>query len=348
MRYFGSKASTLSRLLQIVRMYVSSGTFCDPFGGIATVGAHFKSAGYRVTTGDQLRFATYFQVARVGYSSVPQFSKLKRKLRLSSASEVVEHLNGLQPVDGWFVREYSRKRAFFSIANARRVEAVRRRIQLWKSAGLLSERERAFLLASLIDSADRVANTAGTYYAHLKGWTRKAKLPFRFVLLQPAKGIPGKTIRGDALELVQSGHFSVLYLDPPYNERCYGGYYHLPETIASVRPRRAIHGASGVPLRYARSPFNSPIRAANALRELVANARFDILVFHYSDDGLVTAKEITEILSKFGSVRTYTVRSSGYTTKKMRREIVHRVYIVKSPGPNGKQRPRLASPRRAA
>lgn len=51
--------------------------------------------------------------------------------------------------------------------------------------GLTSSKENSLLTASLIDSMDWVANTAGTYYAYLKGWSHKASRTFRFNLVQP-------------------------------------------------------------------------------------------------------------------------------------------------------------------
>lgn len=328
MRYFGSKASTVSGLLQLVQAKVPGGTFCDPFGGIATVGAYFKAAGYRVFTGDQLRFATCFQVARIVYSRLPSFRRLKSKNSFGSAREVIEYLNGLLPMSGWFVREYAMNRLFFSEENAGKINAVRGCIRQWHDNRLITAKEHDYLVASLIDSADRVANTAGTYYAYLKGWHRKAKKPFAFAPIRPTPGVSGTSVFGDALDLVRSREFDVLYLDPPYNERCYAGYYHLPETLASGFRWRKVQGRSGIPYSTIRSAFNSRSSAADALRELVGAAHCKLLVFHYSDDGLVTPRETRNILAQHGSVRSCQLWSSGYTTKNCRRDIMHRVYFV--------------------
>lgn len=330
MRYFGSKASTLEQLLRLVRSYVPHGTLCDPFGGIATVGAHFKTAGYRVFTGDELTFATYFQIARIEYSRTPSFQKLRQVTGLKSGHEVAQHLDTLPPADGWFVGQYARNRRFYSLPNASRIEAARRQIQIWNDKGLLSARERAFLLASLIHCADRVANTAGTYYAYLKQLHRKAKNAFCFELLRPAQGRPGRSYRGDAFDLVRRRSYDVLYLDPPYNDRCYAGYYHLPETIATLRRWKPVHGKSGVPSRIVRSAFNSREGAKQSLEAIVAVARFKVLVFHYSDDGLISPREVRSILRQRGRFRSYQLTSSGYTTQNLRRQITHRVYVVEN------------------
>jgi len=307
---------------------ITHGTFCDPFGGIGTVGAHFKSAGYQVHTGDQLQFAKCFQVARIQCSRVPRFAALCQELTLNGWREVFAYLNELAPVEGWFQNEFAVKRSFFSPLNAGKVEAVRRCIRHWEVHNLIKGTEREYLLACLINSADRVANTAGTYYAFLKDWHRKAKQNFEMTPIIPASGQPGKAFLGDALELVGSGEFDVVYLDPPYNERCYAGYYHLPEFMASGASWKKLHGLSGISRSGVRSAFNSKSTAADALGELVRSAHFRLLVFHYSDDGLITPREAKQILSTRGTVHSRGLRSVGYTTQCVRREIMHRVYLV--------------------
>src|SRR6266508_2618734 len=65
MRYFGSKVSTLPFLTDVVKKHTPTGELCDPFGGIGSVGSHFKRLGYRVDSGHLLAFASCFQVASI-------------------------------------------------------------------------------------------------------------------------------------------------------------------------------------------------------------------------------------------------------------------------------------------
>jgi adenine-specific DNA-methyltransferase len=332
MRYFGSKTSTLPALLRFLKTRVPSGTVCDPFGGIATVSSAFKAAGYEIYTGDVMRFAHFFQIARIEYCRLPQFRRIRKTVGLQNACDLERQLNELRPVNvsSWFVNEYAVQRRFFSVRNAAMIEAVRQQIRRWYARGLLSDRERAFLIASLIDSADKVANTAGTYYAYLKKWHRKARKTFRFSLLAPVRGVPGRSFWCDAAELARTREYDILYLDPPYNERAYGGYYHLPETIATVDRRCRVHGKSGIPLQFKRSAFNCGSEAANALRGLIASAKFRLLMFHYCDTGLISRREIVKILHEFGRFRSFVVTGIGYTTSSRRREFRHRVYVLEN------------------
>ena len=297
MRYFGSKSFTVKLVYDLVSARIPSGSFCDPFGGIGVVGAFFKKKGYTIWCGDILTSAHYFQIARVERNRLPSFRKLRRSLNLWSSDEVVQALNSGGKRNGWFVREYSEKRKFFTRSNALRINACRLQINRWCREGLLSRSENAVLLASLINSVDRVANTAGTYYAYLKEWYRKALRPFHFELLCPISGSSKcRSFLEEAKDLVRRSTFDVLYLDPPYNQRSYSRYYHLPETIArSEAPR--LYGKAGMP-RSVRpdSDFNKPAKAKQALKDLLSKARFRLLVFHYSDDGLISHGEIRALL----------------------------------------------------
>lgn len=329
MRYFGSKATTVERVYELIAERASSGTFCDAFGGLGFVGSHFKGKGYQVWTGDILTFAHYFQLARIQLNRTVSFRLLRSNMRLDTIEDVVDKLNTLKPRNGWLVEEYAKKRRFFTLENAMRAQSCRLQIDAWAKSKWLSDHERAVLLASLINSMDRVANTAGTYYAYLKSWHRKALLPFRFELIRPVKGNPDcSSILAEAKDLVASRKFDILYLDPPYNERSYSTYYHLPESIAKgIRPR--THGKSGMPNQeMIGSEFNRPAKAFKALEDLVKAAKFRLLAFHYSDDGHISRSQLRSLFSLYGKVEEFTVQSKGYTTLSAPRTIKHRLYLV--------------------
>jgi len=331
MRYLGSKASTAEIIYRLVANYVSRGTFCDPFGGIGVVGAVFKQYGYTVWSGDILRNAYNFQVARLERQRLPSFRRLREILILPTDQDVVDYLNSAVQRGGWFEREYAKERRFFTRSNAMKIAGCRRLIYHWDHDGLLSSSEKSVLLASLVNSMDKVANTAGTYYAYLKSWYRKALRPFKFELLKPTPGTMRCYVKYcPAEELIRCRHFDVLYLDPPYNDRCYAGYYHLPETIAlQTTPR--VYGRSGVPARkFPKSDYNRPGKARDALTNLLSHASFRLLVFHYADNGLISRSHITSLLSDFGSISEFSIGTRGYSTRAGRRRIQQRVYVVRN------------------
>ena len=330
MRYFGSKASSAPRILEIVRREHPRGSLCDPFGGVGTVGSLFKNHGYAVTTGDHLLHAHYSQIARVQQDGTPSFGRLGEALGLHTANAVVEDLNRrTSPTSSWFVRQYAIERGFFTVQNACRIAGCHTTIHRWRRKGLLSENEGAVLLASLVDSMDRVANTAGTYYAYLKTWYRKALYPFRFRLILPTAGSSRcRSLLAEASKVVSGNHFDVLYLDPPHNTRRYSGYYHLPETLCRGGLPR-VHGRAGIPdTPGVMSDYNNPRRALNALTGLLQVASFRLLILHYSDDGLIPPSRLRRLLSGLGRVTETVLSAPGYTSTSRTRHVEQRLYSV--------------------
>jgi adenine-specific DNA-methyltransferase len=331
MRYIGSKGSMIGSIYDLISHYIPTGSFCDPFAGIGTVGSYFRLKGYNVWSGDILNFAYFFQIARLKHSQPLSFNKIKNRLGLDNDFELENYLNSLKSKSGWFVNEYSEKRNFFLKKNAQKIQACKREIFEWNKKGWLSYDEHAVLLASLINCMDKVANTAGTYYAYLKKLYRKACNDFNFELIKLVPSIyEGHCFHEPAKLLVKRGHFNILYLDPPFNNRSYAHYYHLPETIALEKTPK-VFGLSGIPKNILNvSEFNRRNDAKNALIDILNNANFDLLVFHYTDNGIITPEEISDIVSSIGKTRDFLLESKGYTTEKKSRNIKHHLYLVQN------------------
>jgi len=329
MRYIGSKFSTIPELTKLITERVRGGTFCDCFGGVGTVGSHFKSLGFQVWTSDLLNFAYFFQIARIRRQRRPALRGVCAALRLRGSDDAFKALISQKSSRGWFVEEYARKRRFFTEENACAIQGCWRTIRRWSNEGWLSADEHAVLTASLINSMDRVANTAGTYYAYLKSWHRKALQSFRFELIAPTPGLPNcECMHGPAQKMVEQRRFDVLYVDPPYNDRRYDGYYHLPETLAKGTTPR-VNGMAGKPKAVSeRSTFNDARFASTALKVLVESARFRLLAFHYSDEGLIPRESVRAILREHGVVEEFCLTSRGYTTENAPRSVPHRLYLV--------------------
>lgn len=185
MRYLGSKASTIEQLFGLLSERVDKGIICDPFGGIGTIGAAFKERGYSVWSGDILTNAHYFQVAKLVRQRTSSFKGIRDWYGLDTVEDVVYKLNSVKRENSWFVKEYSELRKYFTKENASKIAGCCSLIKKWDKNGLISYTEKAVLLASLVNSMDKVANTAGTYYAYLKGWYRKSSKSFSYEFIEP-------------------------------------------------------------------------------------------------------------------------------------------------------------------
>jgi adenine-specific DNA-methyltransferase len=342
MRYIGSKAASLQFIERALSRSVQKySSFCDPFAGTCTVSRHFKSLGYQIYTGDILNLSYALQVAYIEMNRRPSFKSLlphlsgaERGSALDSISAVLNHLNALPGLDGFITRTYSpsgqARRKFFSTKNAQRIDAVRSEIAVWNDKGWLSRKEFCYLLSSLLHAADQVANTAGTYYAYLKRFYRKAR---KHLQLQPLRiasnSKPNEARLIDAGELVSRVDADILYLDPPYNSREYAAYYHLPETLVNW-DYPEVHGKSGITSHQTRSPFCHSGTATDALRDLVATATSRCILLHYAMDGLISHRDILNVLRSRGSTRVldWSVRRYLSTSTKTETSYVgQRLYI---------------------
>lgn len=327
MRYLGSKTLLLQDIGNLLTSYHPGAVFCDPFGGVGTVGSYMKQQGFQVISGDLLQFAHFFQIALIELNNLPAFSGITYEWNDTGGLE--EYLNGLRADRGWLIEEYCNKRQFFTLDNALRIQACIDTIWGWNSEGKLSHEEYAFLIASLINSMDKVANTAGTYYAYLKTFYRKARQTFQFKLLQPVKGQNKcQCFLKDANTLIHDLPCDILYLDPPYNTRDYSKYYHLPETIAKgIAP--IATGRSGVPQRQdVRSPYIIRSCVESSFSELIQQAQCKTIIFHYTDKGLLSNQFISQTLSEQGLVEEYYFGCKGYQTKGVAQDSQHHVYKV--------------------
>lgn len=228
---------------------------------------------------------------------------------------VIAFLNHLEPEKGFLYTHYTLegtaaanmqyRRQYFSAANAGKLDAIRSRIESWRTRGLLTESEYYLLVTAVIEAASSVSNTAGTYGAFLKDWDQRA---LKSLVLVPPQVVPStfkhRVFLRDANELVREITCDVLYLDPPYNQRQYAAYYHLLDTIARWDQPR-IYGKTGRrPYLHQLSRYCTP-EAATALAELVRDARCEHLLMSYNDEGLLSRQEILDILATRGQPQFY-------------------------------------------
>ncbi len=329
MRYLGSKTLLLGEIGNIVEEYKKEGVFCDPFGGIGTVGNFMKKKGFEVIAGDILYFAHCFQLATIENNGEIDYKKVKETLSVKTNNEIEYYLNTLSRRDGWLVEEYARKRKFFTEENAKRIQACIDCIQTWRCQNLLQDKEYKVIIASLIQSFDKVANTAGTYYAFLKEFYRKAKNSFSFKLIQPYESKKEcHSYLIDAERLVKRNNCDILYLDPPYNERNYGRYYHLPENIAKgIKPIPI--GKSGVYVEnLIDSPYNKKAEATENFQMLIDNTSAKCIIFHYTDNGIIKINDAREIMGAKGKVDEFYFDCKGYNTVSNKEKCRHHILRV--------------------
>ena len=172
-----------------------------------------------------------------------------------------------------------------------------------------------FLLCSLIESADKHANTASVYGAFLKSLKKSAQKP---IVIAPAtyqfNSHNHQVYREDANTLIKSISGDILYLDPPYNARQYGANYHLLNTIAEYKaflPK----GKTGL-REYNKSSYCSKTAVRNSFESLIADAQFRYIVLSYKNEGLMSIDTIQQIMSKYGQYQVFQREYSRFRADK--------------------------------
>lgn len=297
MNYIGSKRKLSAWIKTVIKSEVDQPlkelTFCDLFAGTGIVGRNFKKHAKQVISND----VEY-------YSFVLLKNYIENHQPLPQADNFIEKLNLLTGKKGFIFEEYGEggkaERMFFSHENAQKIDACRQQIQNWKDAGEITEELFYFLLASLLESADKVANTASVYGAFLKKIKASAAKP---LVIQPAHFVETPqshlVYNEDANELIKKIKGDILYLDPPYNARQYGANYHLLNTIA-LYEKFAPKGKTGLP-DYYKSAYCRKNQVEDEFEELIKNADFNYIFLSYNNEGLMPPEVIRELMQKYGA-----------------------------------------------
>ncbi len=295
MNYIGSKHRLSDFIKQSVYSVagndLSEKNFCDLFAGTGIVGRNFKTEVKQVISND------------IEYYSFVLNRNYIENHHAFEYEHLIDELNKLNGVKGFIFEEYSEngkaQRQYFSEKNGQKIDAVRQKIENWKAEKQITDNQYYFLLASLLESADKVANTASVYGAFLKQIKKSAQ---KEMTIEPAffaiNDNSHKAFNTDSNKLIKKISGDILYLDPPYNARQYGANYHLLNTIAKY-DHFAPKGKTGLRM-YEKSKFCSKNAVSKSFEELIKNAQFQYTFLSYNNEGLMNATEIKSIMTKYG------------------------------------------------
>ncbi|KFI48058.1 DNA adenine methylase [Bifidobacterium biavatii] len=322
-KYAGSKLKLLPDILALARDTGGS-TVWDAFAGTTRVSQAFAKTGYRVVSSDKAVWSKVFATCYLKNDRPPE-----------SYRELIDHLNALPPVRGWFTEHYGGDRCFtdggekrpWQTKNAMRLDAIRDEIDRLH----LTELERCIALTSLILALDKVDNTLGHYVSYLKTWSKRSYNDLRLEIPKVCVQDPARhtVLSGDVFSLVDDVETDIAYFDPPYgsnNEKMppsrvrYGSYYHIWTTVclndrpelfgkANRRKDSSDKVAASVFEEYRKGPDGRYI-AVDAIERLIRSVRARWVLLSYSSGGRATADELVDVLSANG--RIVTVREIDY------------------------------------
>lgn len=304
MNYIGSKQKLSGFIKQsiysVVGTNIADKIFCDLFAGTGIVGRIFKTEVKQIISNDIEYYSFVLNRNYIGNHTAIDYQYL------------IDELNNTKGVSGRIFVEYSEngqaQRKYFSEYNGKKIDAVRQKIEYWKNKGELTDNQYYFLLASLLESADKVANTASVYGAFLKHIKKSAQ---KNMIVEPAMFTINNNkhfvYNTDSNELIKKIEGDILYLDPPYNTRQYGANYHLLNTIAKY-DNFIPKGKTGLP-NYIKSDYCSKNKVKQAFEVLMKKAQFKYIFLSYNNEGLMSSEDIKSIMSKYGK---YDLISTDY------------------------------------
>ena len=323
MNYIGSKHSIIDFIEESIIDFAGNDNkvFCDIFAGTGVVGKRFKMLGFDVLANDTQFYSYVINKHYLENNSVPNFSGLK----LIGISDPFIYLNKLNNYHGFIYNNYTLEgtlgskyeRCYYSSENAVKIDSIRDCIEKWYKKENITKNEYYYLLACLLEAADKVANTTSVYEAFLKSMKKSAEKTMELKPLDIVinKNTKCKVYIEDSNELVKEIKGDILYLDPPYNSRKYATNYHILETIAySDYPE--ISGKAGTRVEQFKSKYNKKNEVAKEFEELIKNAKFKYIFLSYNDEGIMNFKEIEDIMKKYGIYKRYECNHKRYKASK--------------------------------
>jgi len=317
-KYIGSKLKLIPYILHLARK-VDAHTVLDAFSGTTRVSQAFAKSGYRVLCND---IAIWSEVFGTCY--------LLNKKRPEEYQPLIDHLNSLPPMDGWFTQMYGGQpnggcavqpdglKRPWQIHNTRKLDAIRQEIEKLE----LDKVDKAVALTSLILALDQVDNTLGHFVSYLREWSPRSynnlvlKVPALFLTSEEHQ-----VFREDVFDLLPRVSVDLAYFDPPYgsnNDKMppsrvrYASYYHIwtticlfdkPDVFGKARRRKDTSDviATSVFEEYRRGSDGRYL-IVSAIERLIREVNAKWVILSYSSGGRATAEELDEVIRRNGKL----------------------------------------------
>ena len=317
-KYIGSKLKLIPQVLELVKK-VNAKTILDGFAGTTRVSQALAKLGYTVICNDVAPWSEVFGTCYL----------LNTKPR-DTYQPLIDHLNTVPPVDGWFTEHYGGHanggnaiqadglKKPWQCHNTRKLDAIRQEIETLN----LDPVDKAVALTSLILALDRVDSSLGHFSAYLKEWAPRA---YKDLVLEVPQVFTSEgdhqVYQTDIFELVPRVSVDLAYFDPPYgsnNEKMpasrvrYAAYYHLWKSVilfdkptlfgkAKRREDTSDPLAASVFEEFRRDSDGHFI-AVEAIAKLIRETQARWILLSYSSGGRATAQQLNEVMQDKGKL----------------------------------------------
>ena len=320
-RYIGCKTKLVDWIFSLINEQTHDvHSFCDIFAGTGVVAHRALQTYERVVVND---FLYSNNVMYRAFFAPGEWSEER-------VQTIISEFNDINPAkigENYFSKNFGGK--YFYHDTAKIVGYIRGRLQsLHKD---LTDKEYAVLLASLIYSIDRHANTMG----HFDAYHRKAPAAHQFQMrMIEAESYNGVEIhQEDANQLARHINVDLTYLDPPYNSRQYSRFYHVYENLVQWK-KPQLYGTALKPKEENMSDYCRNA-AFTAFTDLVSHINSRYLVVSYnntyhskssSSENKIKLEQLEEVLNKCGKTQVFNHEFKAFNSGKTEFDD-HREYL---------------------
>lgn len=324
-RYTGSKYKLADWIFNIIDLNCRGESFCDLFAGTGIITYYALSRMKSVKVND---FLFSNEIIYKAFFLQENYDKNK----IDAYKKAFQTYDSTKIKGNYVSQAFGEK--FFSMKDALLIGEIRESIE---KAANLNEKERSILIASLLYSADKSANTVGHYDAYIKGHTIPDR--FKFELIQPYKTATNVEIyRQDANVLAERIQCDIVYIDPPYNSRQYSRFYHVLENLTTWEKPK-LYGVAMKPepenmSQYCRSS------ALSEFSKLINSLKCKYIVVSYNNTysskssssvNKMTLENIKKVLSHKGKLscfeKPYNFFNTGKTEFTDHKELIFLVEV---------------------
>ena len=332
-RYIGNKFKLMPWIRELIITNCSGcRSLFDVFAGTGAVSSSLLDLYDEIILND---FLFSNEVIYKGFFGAGKYNAKK----LKKLSDLYSNINSL-PTSNYVSEKYGDK--FFSYADANKIGYIRQNIENLYKDKKINKKEYSILLASLLYSADHVANTVGHYDAYIK--KQNTNRAFVFELISPIDVADKKIriFREDSNQLVSKIHADIAFIDPPYNSRQYSRFYHLLETLTKW-DMPDLYGAAMKPKEENMSDY-CKTSAPKAFADLIKKLKCKYIVVTYNNTynpksssslNKISFEQIVDILNTKGHTeifeKPYRFFNAGKTDFSDHKEFVFITKVAECP-----------------
>jgi adenine-specific DNA-methyltransferase len=294
--------------------------FLDGFVGSCIVGKYFNEKYNYIVYSNDLEYYSYiiaYALLKVQYSE-------KLKLKLDELNELIKPMDDkYNLITEHYSEKGKEKRHFLSIDNSEKADAIIENIKKDLCEKKITDEEYIFLLASLLSSFDKVANTASVYGAYLKKYKtsslKKLNVKPIHVNYNIVNNHKNKNFNVDInSEIITNNDYDIVYLDPPYNNRQYSSNYHPLNFISKYDNEIHPYGKTGLLKNSNKSNYSISKNVENIFKTLIEQLKLKskYILLSYNNEGLMSSDIIKTILETKGKTTLYKYEYKKFKSQK--------------------------------